>query len=333
LLRLLALTAVLTLGCSGSAADRSVSTSQAALYGGVASGPEDDFVVRLEAFDNVGLKFDCSGAVIHPRIVLTARHCVFHFNPPPFECGADGELASAGDGGKYGSAHDASQISVFYGPGFPLEAVAHGTSIIAGDAPSLCRDDVAFLLLDQPIAAPPVSLRLFESVEVGERVSVIGYGVGEGEKQFRKRLSGLEVEAVGPEQVDPADDSLTPPRSFALGRSTCSGDSGGPAISDQTGAIVGVASWRSNLVCEAELVRNFFPRIAPHADLLDDAFTAVGGEPLIEGVSSGGECSDCEDSGCALASSGHGSSHSWLWVVAALVTRRAQRVRRWRAPR
>lgn len=312
------------LGCSGNASEEAIAGRQLPIYGGTASGPEDDFVLRIEAINSLGLKLDCSGSLVHARLVLTARHCVVHFNPPPFLCGANGEIVSDGDGGKFGTAHDPTQVSVFQGPGYPLEAVARGTQIVTTEAPSICRDDVAFVVLDQPLAAPAAALRLFQPVEEGEPVSVVGYGVGESEgKVFRKRVSGLPVESVGPEQVDPADDSMTPPRSIALGRSTCYGDSGGPVLSDETSAILAVTSWSSQ-DCEQENVRNFFPRIAPHADVVSAAFAAVEAEPLIEDVT-GDSCTSCEDSsGCAVSgttgreASGAQASAFWLMVFGLL---------------
>lgn len=330
--------AVASVACSAAETTEDLRAQRSAIYGGLESGPEDDFVVRLETVNAVGLRVDCTGVAVAPRLVLTARHCVVHTHPPPFLCGADGELVTTTDGGKFGAALEPKNVNVYVGPGFPLDVKARGTQMFTTDTTTVCRDDIAFLVLDTPLEVPPVPLRLIDPVTPGESVSVIGYGFGDPDatELYRKRIGDLAVESVGPEQVDPADYSQTPPRSFAVGRSTCPGDSGGPAVSEDTGAVLGVASLSSN-DCTLPAVRNFFPRVAPHAQLAGEAFAAAGEEPWIEGAAPPGSsesCSDCEESGCSVP---RGRPASGLTTVLALavawLTRRARGASRRREPR
>jgi hypothetical protein len=329
--------ALASIACSAAETSEDLRGRGFAIYGGVESGPEDDFVVRLESVNAVGLRVDCTAVAVAPRLVLTARHCVVHTHPPPFLCGSDGELVTTTDGGKFGAALEPKNVNVYVGPGYPLDVKARGTQMFTTDTATVCRDDIAFLVLDTPLDVPPVPLRLIDPVTPGEPVSVIGYGFGDpGATQlYRKRAEGLVVESVGPEQVDPADFSQTPPRSFAVGRSTCPGDSGGPAISEETGAVLGVASLSSS-DCALQSVRNFFPRLAPHAKLAGEAFAAAGEEPWIEGAAPPGSsesCSDCEESGCTLARGRSRGGVDALLLELGLLTRRARGASRRRGPR
>lgn len=247
-----------------------------------------------------GIDTPCTGALVADNLIVTARHCVANTVPGAFECDAMGELVSPGEAGQMGLDVAPEMISLLTQTSNTV-AEAKGKQVFSTGSPSYCRDDLAFVVLDRSLHYPIRPIRVFDPITVGEHLTIVGYGAG-GSAVGRQRVDGLPVLSVGPDQPTVSDTSATPPRSFAAGRSVCAGDSGAPAISEGSGAILGVASLESGK-CESPDVRNFFAQIRAHPLLVADAFAAAGHEPWYEGSSPEGECPDCEQGGgCSLAS-------------------------------
>ena len=75
--------------------------------------------------------------------------------------------------------------------------------------------------------------------------------------------------------------SQTPlgPHEFEVGRSICEGDSGGPAISERTGAVIGVVSRGGN--CNEDF-GHIYTTTAGFSALFEEAFTLAGAQPVRE---------------------------------------------------
>ena len=168
----------------------------------------------------------CTGALIAPRVVLTAAHCV--------QPGADYRIV------EYGGGQPTLQgiKSIAIHPGFRMEAMsAHRATA-----------DVALLQLEAPpkgkvaaaLGAPTIP------VMVGGRFTIAGIGVtvrGDGKSGGTIRVAGLIVAGKpGTLQIRLVDPVGQGTRE---GLGACTGDSGAPVFEDkQSGpAIVGVVSW------------------------------------------------------------------------------------------
>jgi secreted trypsin-like serine protease len=88
--------------------------------------------------------------------------------------------------------------------------------------------------------------------------------------------------------VGPSED--TPSNEFVVGEAICSGDSGGPALSEQ-GAVIGVVSNGGNgnfdpdrpeLGCIGPDTTNTYTRLAPFDELIAEAFELAGAKPTLE---------------------------------------------------
>ncbi|HET9933840.1 MAG TPA: trypsin-like serine protease, partial [Polyangiaceae bacterium] len=93
-----------------------------------------------------------------------------------------------------------------------------------------------------------------------------------------------EVRVIDVAKSDSLDDAnaTTPRRTFAVaGGTACFGDSGGPALSMTSGALVGVYS-RITGDCFAVESRNTFMQAASFSDLFTRAFELVGEQPALE---------------------------------------------------
>jgi hypothetical protein len=169
----------------------------------------------------------CTGAVIAPKLVLTAAHCV--------QPGADYKIVEYG-ADKPPQLQDVSSVAIH--PAFNMQAMlAHRATA-----------DVALLQLAGPargktpstVGAPNIP------IIVGGRFTIAGIGVtvrGDGKSGGTIRVAGLVATGKpGTLQirlVDPVGQGLRD------GMGACTGDSGGPVFEDkQTGpAIIGVISW------------------------------------------------------------------------------------------
>ena len=169
----------------------------------------------------------CSGALIAPRLVLTAAHCV--------QPGATYKIVEYG-ADKQPRLQDAKSVAIH--PGFDMAAIsAHRATA-----------DVALLQLDSPPKGKNASTLGTPQLPIaaGNRFTIAGIGVtirGEGSSGGTVRVAGL----VATGQPGSLQIRLVDPVGMGIrdGLGACTGDSGGPVFEDRPGgaAIVGVISW------------------------------------------------------------------------------------------
>lgn len=185
----------------------------------------------------------CSGALVAPNLVLTARHCVSRAVTATPSCDARGR---SHNGAHLAEDADPGQIAVYVGARVRPDIDAPQARAVRTLHPAgqvLCDADVAFLVLDRPISTAVVlPIRLTSSVEPGDLVVPIGFGGGPtNQVGIRSARTHSAVLATGP--ASNADTgAVLGPREFEVDVATCRGDSGGPAIDLRTGEIVGVVS-------------------------------------------------------------------------------------------
>ncbi len=229
------LLAALASGCAAHAPPRSVSDLEDRESGVVAVATSHD-----ENSPSVTL---CSGALVAPNLILTARHCVSKATTTMPSCDADGHTHN---GPHFAEDADPSAISIYVGSKVRMDTDqprAHAIQVLHPAGRVLCDADVAYVVLDRPLeGVRSLPVRLSSPVETGDYVLPVGFGGGLanliGEKHSRDRSRIL---AVGPTS-NAATGAVLGPREFEVAIATCRGDSGGPAIDVRTGEVVGVIS-------------------------------------------------------------------------------------------
>jgi hypothetical protein len=185
----------------------------------------------------------CSGALVAPNLVLTARHCVSRAITSTPSCDARGR---SHNGAHLADDADPAKISVYIGKHVRVDRDApraHGLRTLHPTGQVLCDADVAFLVLDRPlVGASVLTMRLNAPVASGDLVMPVGFGGGPamtvGDRVPREPSSVL---TIGP-SANASTGAVLGPREFEVDRATCRGDSGGPAIDARTGEVVGVVS-------------------------------------------------------------------------------------------
>lgn len=255
-----------------------VETSEAIVHGAVDHG-RHPAVVALVIEDASGTAL-CTGALIAPDVVLTARHCVSVLASDAVDCPSSGPQVT-GD-------RDPSTISVVVDDSIKSAApAATGVEIVTPRGDSLCDADIALLRLDHPIdGIEPLSIATDDAGAPldGKKVVTVGYGLSKnsgGSAGIRRFRSHVAVHTSSNAE-------------FVVGESTCQGDSGGPAIDEDDGSILGVVS-RGGAKCTGKSANNIYTRV--------DAFL-----PLIESVL-GPTTPPPPDDGDAGTTSGGGKHH------------------------
>lgn len=260
---------------------------------GTDSDASQDAVVLVFHYDPAaGSVGACTGTLLAPKLVLTARHCVAETDEYA-ACDGDGNPLAAGAVKKN---NKPNSMYIFTGPNRPdfrradITPAGRGAQIIDDGGKNLCNHDIALIVLEEPINDVPIApVRLDSEITVGEVVTSIGWGVTEStiEPNVRQQRSGVEVLAVGP---DKKAKPPVPPNEFEVGESICSGDSGGPAVAE-SGAVIGVVSRGGNNEqpdqndpaknCVDGL--NLYTKLSPFKDVILGAYEAAEAEPWLEG--------------------------------------------------
>ena len=194
-----------------------------------------------------------------------------------------------------------------------LYPVASAAELIAPPTDTICRNDLAFVVLDRDLDLSIRPIRL-DRVVPNEELTVVGYGTNDtGYVGLFERE--LTIIAIGESEYH-AGSGASLPRTFAVGQGPCPGDSGGPAISNETGEVLGVYSLVIG-ACDDFAPFNVFTHVGSFESVVRDAFEAAGHSELLDtssgsggsdGAGPGGQAGDGGDDGGSADGGSAGSS-------------------------
>jgi hypothetical protein len=263
--------------------DTPAQTSAAVVHGAPDHGRHPG-VVALLVTDG-GSSLLCSGALVAQSVVLTARHCVAHLRSESMSCPASSP--------QVGATRDPRSIAVVSGDDADASPLlARGAEIVTTPGSSLCEEDIALVRLDRAVTGiAPIPIGRRRTPLRDGRIVAVGYGqsargVGAGLRRFRIDVPIVDVSA----------------HEFVVGESTCSGDSGGPALDEDSGEILGVVS-RGNVQCAGIDAHNVYTRVSPFLDAIDRLAPPTGSTPKPPATDMGDSCTvgvSCSSGVCVL---------------------------------
>lgn len=273
--RALVVAAVVLTACgSSSDGDVALGKSEAKVINGVVdTPPKYDSTILIQTVLSGGMGAGCTGTLITPHVVITARHCVSAYS------------RSSG----FGADYTPSNMYIWYGSeprGTPDNTVIR---IVHNGATRIDDNDFAMLVLKDAATKIPFSpIRLAKPPVKSETVAVAGYGITETdtgspsvELHKRYRRENLRIAYVGP-----IPSYYIGANEIVLGESICQGDSGGPVYAQGTKALLAVTSRGGNgqredptkpwIGCVGTSAINYFTRVDSFAALIRKTVEEVG---------------------------------------------------------
>lgn len=246
-------------------------SSRPTIFGGVEDNDDrstEGVVAVRTGFDSSSFGL-CTGALIATNVVLTARHCVSKVLTEHVSCNRDGNSLN---GDHVDGDVEPSSIGIYSGasPYFGGSPRSRAISIFTTNGKNLCDLDIAIIVLETPITDIGIlPVRLKSPAIEGEKILSVGYGKNDKDIPTGNRFRRSNVSVLTQGRTKSPTGFVLGAHEFEADESSCSGDSGGPAISEATGAIIGVVSRGGNC---SDNFGHVYTTTAGFGSLFADAF-------------------------------------------------------------
>jgi len=249
----------------------------------------------------------CSGALIAPNLILTARHCVAT-PPPQIDCATAKFPAEPVSGGSVYVTTNPNLLTTQ-----PMDYI-RGAKIFTPEPTGVCGNDIALVVLEENIDGVPLVAPNFDTTRFTEHTggfgytyTAIGYGLdaavsSPNSSGIRRILDHISVSCV-PGAANPLTDcdaikglqGVYAPEEFIGGSGTCQGDSGSSAYEQRAfnkNELVSLGVLSRGGASGDNCVGSFYTRTDSWKDLILEALAyaqPLGGYPTPAWAAGGSE--------------------------------------------
>lgn len=226
---------VVALGCSSPESSEPIETVQQEIQGGEPD-TTSSFAVGVCSGSPGRCNSVCSGALILPNVVASARHCVDR-SPRAISCPDTPRFGARNGGPLWVTTNPSMRQGAQSGGWYEVEEIR----VPSDDR--ICGNDIALFILKSAVPAqvakpitPGVQHVMWDSDRYGNRFAAIGYGntgPDQGGSQERRIRRNIPVVCIPGAPVRACPDEVMEymsPKEFWGGDGTCSGDSGSSAF-------------------------------------------------------------------------------------------------------